>query len=191
MNEIPAIQGLISSILSGNKQSYDELYEHTIHYVYKNVHFLIDEKDDVDDLVQEIYIELYKSLRHFDGSKKFKPWLTGIIIRQTQGYRRKRWMRIRIVKKAESHKEVSDLDFSNEVIEKVTNQHVINLVNTLPYRLKQVIILRYLNDYSQDEIASILDIPLGTVKSRINAALKKLRSKEQTALIKLERVGNL
>ncbi|MBM6618174.1 sigma-70 family RNA polymerase sigma factor [Bacillus suaedaesalsae] len=191
MNEIPAIQGLIKSILSGNKQSYEELYEYTIHYVYKNVHFLIDEKDDVDDIVQDIYIELYKSLSSFDGSKKFKPWLTGIVIRQVQAYRRKRWMRIRIVKKAEQQKQVIGLDFSNEIIEKISNQHVIDLVNQLTFKLKQVIILRYLNDYTQEEIASILDIPLGTVKSRINAALKKLRMKESTTKICLEKVGNL
>ena len=45
--------------------------------------------------------------------------------------------------------------------------------------MKQVIILRYLHDYSQEEVAQILHIPIGTVKSRIHAALKKLRQKEQ------------
>lgn len=191
MNEIPAINSLISKILLGNKQSYEELYEYTIHYIYKNVHFLIDEKDDVDDLVQDIYIELYKSLSSFDGSKKFKSWLTGIVIRQVQAYRRKRWMRLRIVKKAELQKNVDENDFSNIIIEKLSNQHVIDSVNQLPYKLKQVIILRYLNDYSQEEVASILEIPLGTVKSRINAALKKLRSKEPNTKLCLEKVGNL
>lgn len=50
-------------------------------------------------------------------------------------------------------------------------------MDELPYKLKQVVILRYLNDYTQDEISAILEVPIGTVKSRINAALTKLRTK--------------
>ncbi|MRU04757.1 sigma-70 family RNA polymerase sigma factor, partial [Bacillus anthracis] len=61
----------------------------------------------------------------------------------------------------------------------------------LPYKLKQVIILRYLHDYSQEEVAQILHIPIGTVKSRIHAALKKLRQKEQIEEIFLGEVGNV
>ncbi|MEJ9371380.1 sigma-70 family RNA polymerase sigma factor, partial [Schinkia azotoformans] len=60
----------------------------------------------------------------------------------------------------------------------------------LPYKLKQVIILRYLNDYSQEEVAKILEIPIGTVKSRINAALKKLREKVKNRNIS-EKVRNV
>ncbi len=61
----------------------------------------------------------------------------------------------------------------------------------LPYKLKQVIILRYLHDYSQEEVANILDIPVGTVKSRIYAALKKLRQKEHGGNIILKEVGDV
>ncbi|TKI90192.1 RNA polymerase subunit sigma, partial [Bacillus cereus] len=53
------------------------------------------------------------------------------------------------------------------------------------------IILRYLHDYSQEEVAQILHIPIGTVKSRIHAALKKLRQKEQVEEIFLGEVGNV
>lgn len=86
-------------------------------------------------------------------------------------------MRYRIVKKAEEIEQVNVLDFSNEIVNKITNQQLVDLVNDLPYKLKQTIILRYLNGYSQEEVATILEIPIGTVKSRINTALKKLRAK--------------
>lgn len=170
---------IIELILSGNNQAFSELYDKTIHYVYKNVHFLIDEKADVDDLVQDIYIQVFKSLKNYDFERQFKPWLMGIVIKHIKGYRRKRWMRIRITKKVEEYEKVADLDFSSEIIDKITNQQLVNLVNELPYKLKQVIILRYLNEHSQEEVAKILEIPLGTVKSRINAALNKLREKDK------------
>ncbi|HFK1452962.1 MULTISPECIES: sigma-70 family RNA polymerase sigma factor [Bacillus cereus group] len=182
---------LIKLTLSGNKEAYSELYDVTIHEVYKTAHFLIDDKADVDDVVQEIYIQLYESLRKYDSEKPFRPWLIGLAIKQIHSCRRKRWMRLRIIKKAEEQRKPVQIDFSNDVISKISNQKLIELIHKLPYKLKQVIILRYLHDYSQEEVAQILHIPIGTVKSRIHAALKKLRQKEQVEEIFLGEVGNV
>ncbi|MRS22997.1 sigma-70 family RNA polymerase sigma factor [Bacillus sp. RIT694] len=182
---------LIQLTLSGNKEAYGELYDKTIQEVYKTAHFLIGDKTDVDDVVQEIYIQLYESLRKYDNEKPFRPWLIGLAIKQIHSYRRKRWMRLRIVKKAEEQRKPVQIDFSNDIVSKISNQKLIELIHKLPYKLKQVIILRYLHDYSQEEVAHILHIPIGTVKSRIHAALKKLRQKEQVEEIFLGEVGNV
>ncbi|MCU5501669.1 sigma-70 family RNA polymerase sigma factor [Bacillus wiedmannii] len=182
---------LIRLTLSGNKEAYSKLYDKTIQEVYKTAHFLIEDKMDVDDVVQEIYIQLYESLRKYDSEKPFRPWLIGLAIKQIHSYRRKRWMRLRIIKKAEEQRKPEQIDFSNDVVSKISNKKLIELIHKLPYKLKQVIILRYLHDYSQEEVAQILHIPIGTVKSRIHAALKKLRQKEQVEEIFLGEVGNV
>ncbi|MFA2563586.1 sigma-70 family RNA polymerase sigma factor [Bacillus wiedmannii] len=182
---------LIQLTLSGNKEAYSKLYDKTIQEVYKTAHFLIEDKTDVDDVVQEIYIQLYESLRKYDSKKPFRPWLIGLTIKQIHSYRRKRWMRLRIIKKAEEQRKPVQIDFSSDVVSKISNQKLIELIHKLPYKLKQVIILRYLHDYSQEEVAQILHIPIGTVKSRIHAALKKLRQKEQVEEIFLGEVGNV
>ncbi|KWU65422.1 RNA polymerase subunit sigma [Bacillus mycoides] len=182
---------LIQLTLSGNKEAYSELYDKTIQEVYKTAHFLIEDQADVDDIVQEIYIQLYESLRKYDIEKPFRPWLIGLAIKQIHSYRRKRWMRLRIIKKAEEQRKPVQIDFSSDVVSKISNQKLIELIHKLPYKLKQVIILRYLHDYSQEEVAQILYIPIGTVKSRIHAALKKLRQKEQVEEIFLGEVGNV
>lgn len=191
MVEQPDLLDTINRFLNGEAEAYDDLYERTIQNVYKNVHFLIDEKADVDDVVQDIYIQVYKSLRKYDRERPFKPWLTGIVIKTIQTYRRKSWMRLRISKKAEDTKQVTVPDFSNDIVDKISNQHLVDLVNQLPYKLKQVVILRYLNDYSQEEVARILDIPIGTVKSRIHASLKKLSAHGKESLLFLEKVRNV
>ncbi|KAA0765321.1 sigma-70 family RNA polymerase sigma factor [Bacillus sp. SH5-2] len=191
MKDETVYMDLIQLTLSGNKEAYSELYDKTIQEVYKTAHFLIDDKTDVDDVVQEIYIQLYESLRKYDSEKLFRPWLIGLAIKQIHSYRRKRWMRLRIVKKAEEQRKPVQIDFSNDVVSKISNQKLIELIHKLPYKLKQVIILRYLHEYSQEEVAQILHIPLGTVKSRIHAALKKLRQKEQVEEIFLGEVGNV
>ncbi|PEP48250.1 RNA polymerase subunit sigma [Bacillus wiedmannii] len=182
---------LIQLTLSGNKEAYGELYDKTIQEVYKTAHFLIGDKTDVDDVVQEIYIQLYESLRKYDSEKPFRPWIIGLAIKQIHSYRRKRWMRLRIIKKAEEQRKPVQIDFSNDIVSKISNKKLIELIHKLPYKLKQVIMLRYLHDYSQEEVAHILHIPIGTVKSRIHAALKKLRQKEQVEEIFLGEVGNV
>ncbi|MGM9924427.1 MAG: sigma-70 family RNA polymerase sigma factor [Bacillus sp. (in: firmicutes)] len=173
------LQILIEQTRSGCKQAYGELYEQTIGDVYKTVYFLLDDKIDIEDVIQEIYLQLYKSLRTYDVAKPFRPWLIGLSIKQVHAYRRKRWMGLRIIRKAETTAAEQPVDFSNDVINKVANEQLITQVNQLPFKLRQVVILHYLHDYSQEEVAAILQIPLGTVKSRIHASLKNLRRTEK------------
>ena len=179
---------LVKQTLSGDQAAYGEMYDRTIQGIYKTVHFLLDTKSDTDDVVQEVYIEAYKSLSKYDVSKPFKPWLTGIAIKQIHSYRRKRWMQLRIVKKAEQYVQSTMYDETNDLVDRLNNKQIVEIVNQLPFKLKQVVILHYLNEFSQEEIAKILEIPLGTVKSRIHAALKKLREKGQSNLILFEKV---
>lgn len=191
MDEAREINSIIERILAGNKQAFADLYDKTIHHVYATVHFLVGEKAEVDDIVQETYIQVYKNLSKFDQSKSFKPWITGIAIKQIQSHRRKLWKGLRTLKKLENTEDVSIYDQTEELIYYSSIKKWDEIVQCLPYKLKQVIILRYVNEHTQEEIASILNIPLGTVKSRINAALKKLRQRGHEDQYFFEKVRNV
>lgn len=182
---------LITLTLAGSREAFSELYEATIRDVYQTVHFLVRETSEVDDIVQEIYIQLRRSLEHFDISRPFRPWLMGIAVRQIHAYRRKRWTHLRILKKAEQVNLVVEPEFTNKVVDKIANHSLLTSVESLPYKLKQVIILHYLNELSQEESAAILEIPLGTVKSRIHAALRKLRQKPENQTLFKGKVEDL
>lgn len=166
-------------------------YMKTIRDVYQTVTFLVRERSDVDDVVQEIYIQVHRSLGQFDVTRPFRPWLMGLVMRQIHAYRRKRWTHLRILKKSEQTDQVMENDFSSEVVDKISNLPLLASVDRLPYKLKQVVILHYLNEYSQEEIAELLGIPLGTVKSRIHAALQKLRQKSVNNIIFKGKVEDL
>lgn len=167
---------LITLAQAGSREAFSELYDATIRDVYQTVHFLVREPSDVDDIVQEIYFQMHRSLERFDVGRPFRPWLMGLVMRQIYAYRRKRWTHLRILKKAE-HADLMEHEFTNDVVDRLSNHTLLASVDRLPFKLKQVIILHYLNEYSQEESAAILGIPLGTVKSRIHAALHKLRQK--------------
>lgn len=182
---------LIALTLAGSREAYGELYEATVRDVYRTVRFLVSEPSDADDVVQEIYIELHRSLGQYDGMRDFRPWLMGLVMRQIHAYRRKGWRHFRIMQKAEQTGLVIENDFAGEVIDRLSSRALLDKVHRLPYKLKQVIILHYLEEYSQEEIAAILNIPLGTVKSRIHAALQKLRRKHKADTIRIGKVEDL
>ncbi|GIM45837.1 RNA polymerase sigma factor [Collibacillus ludicampi] len=191
MNNSNELNQLVSLSLAGDREAFSEIYEQTIGNVYKTVHFLLEDKSDLEDVVQEIYIQLHKSLARFDITKSFHSWLMGIVIRQVNSNRRKKWMRFRITNKnMEQPQILIEPDFSDGVVDNLSNEQLLNTIQHLPFKLKQVIILHYLNDYSQEEVAKILDIPLGTVKSRINSALTKLRQKKESSVNLLRKVEN-
>ncbi|WP_427052424.1 sigma-70 family RNA polymerase sigma factor [Paenibacillus sp. TC-CSREp1] len=172
---------LVKLTLAGKHEAYGELYEKTVADVYRTVRFLVYDAADAEDLVQEIYIHAYQSLEKFDTGRAFRPWLMGVSMRQVKSYRRRKLMQFRFKQRIEQMNTGTGMeaDFSSHLIHRLANRHLLEQVQRLPYKLQQVVILHYLNEYTQEEVADILDIPLGTVKSRIHAALAKLRQKQQ------------
>lgn len=85
----------IEQVLGGNLEAFSDIYNETIDMVYRTLFLLTENKNDVDDLIQDVYVELYRSLRNFDGTRPFQPWLYGITIRQHQAYKRKKWRQFR------------------------------------------------------------------------------------------------
>ncbi|MFL1676220.1 sigma factor [Paenibacillus dendritiformis] len=89
--DMDGINGRIADVLAGNLHAFEEIYKQTIDQVYRTLYFLTDNTRELDDIVQEIYVELFRSLSAFDPSRSFPAWLYGITIRQHQAHRRKRW----------------------------------------------------------------------------------------------------
>ncbi|MBT2770651.1 sigma-70 family RNA polymerase sigma factor [Halomonas sp. ISL-60] len=170
---------LVELTRAGHEEAYGDLYEKTVTDVYRTVRFLLKDASDTEDVVQEIYIQAYRSLERYDTERDFRPWLMGVTMRQVQNYRRRRLIQFRFSKRIIRSDAGMDFDFSGELINKLANRPLLEEVRRLPYKLQQVVTLHYLNEYTQEEVAGILDIPLGTVKSRIHAALTKLRQKQR------------
>lgn len=170
---------LVKLTRDGDDEAYGKLYEKTVTDVYRTVRFLIQDATDAEDLVQEIYIQAYRSLERYDAERAFRPWLMGVAMRQVQSYRRRRLMQFRFSKRIEKSEAGLEYDFSTDLINKLANRPLLEQVCRLPYKLQQVVTLHYLNEYTQEEVAGILAIPLGTVKSRIHAALTKLRQRQK------------
>lgn len=172
------LDDLIVRTLNGETIAYSELYEQTSDSLHQTVRFLLGNAEDAQDVVQETYLQAHRYLHRFDRSRQFRPWLMGIALRQTKACRKRRWLQLRKIGKAAQHSQAQEDDFSGRIADRLDHNGLAERIESLPYKLKQIIVLRYLNDYSQDEMAEMLNIPLGTVKSRIHTALERLRKEE-------------
>ncbi|GAA0382460.1 sigma-70 family RNA polymerase sigma factor [Bacillus horti] len=166
---------LLKSMKLGDKEAFHAFYMLTHQHIYRTVYFLTKYKQDTVDLVNEIYIEIFGAYENYDPEYSFRSWLNGLIARQCHSYHRKSWRKLRILQKSKLLHRAEKPDVESHVLKKVDREQMLILVDKLSYKLKEVVILRYYHDHTLEEIAGMLDIPLGTVKSRHHAAIQKLR----------------
>ncbi|GAB6927853.1 hypothetical protein JCM10914A_18360 [Paenibacillus sp. JCM 10914] len=166
---------LVKSVLDGKQEAFRHIYTQTVDRVYRTLFILSDGSiRDAEDITQNVYLELYRNLNQFDPTRSLHGWLYGITLRQLQSYRRKRWKELRKEQKERDRQYIlhsgasaSEVDFTDEC--------VLHELDVLSDKLRQVLVLRYLKGYSQQEIAELLNIPVGTVKSRLHQALRKMK----------------
>jgi RNA polymerase sigma-70 factor (ECF subfamily) len=111
----------------------------------------------------------------YDVNRPFRFWLHGIVIKRSQMLRRQRWRQFRIFAKHKGLMEAKPLQLGYGVTERPMHEELQGLIRQLSFKLRVVVILRYYHDYSLDSIATVLEVPIGTVKSRHHAALANLR----------------
>lgn len=167
------LHALLKRMISGDQIAFESIYEQTHNVVYRTIAMLVYNKHDVEDIMNEVYMQMWKSLDNYDLNRSFYSWLHGITIRQIQTFKRKNWRIFRIFEKECSTR--SDSFEDNSVFQIESDDELFSNVKMLSDKLRIVVILRYYNDYSLEEISQILEIPLGTVKSRLNSAMKSLR----------------
>lgn len=160
----------------GSKAAFQVVYDYSREHVFRTVSFLVSNKDDVSDVVSEVYVQLFQSISSYNYQKPFRAWLNGLIVRQTQNWNRKLWRRFRLNDKNKLLYSVKP-ELGTEQIHLLNEQsaQLISLVHRLSYKHSVVIVLRYYQDCSFEEISEALSIPIGTVKSRHHIAIEKLR----------------
>ncbi len=125
--------------------------------------------EDADDLLQETWVRVARSARRFDPTRRFRSWLYGIATNLARDLFRRRGAREgalrELAMRPQLEPEVGPID----------RRKLHERISRLPERMKAVLILRYFEGMNESEMAETLEIPRGTVKSRLHAALCELR----------------
>ena len=134
-----------------------------------------------EDVFQETFLQVHQSAATFDGSKRFKPWLFTIAANKGRDALRRRQRRPAMSLSAgidaDSERSFVDLleidvpDVSERLDQQELAAAVQRAIDRLTPRLKEVLLLAYFQKLGYQQIAEVLGIPLGTVKSRLHAAV--------------------
>lgn len=129
--------------------------------------------DGADDLFQESWIRVARARDRFDRTRRFSTWLFQI----ANNLCRDRWRRLDARRRALDSFHQETLAGGRDMVEPSlpADTKLARRLETLPERLREVLVLRYYQDQSEAEIAEILGIPRGTVKSRLHAAVRAAR----------------
>ena len=172
---------LIKKFQNGEIQAYNEL---VFRYKDRLLNFICRFLNDIDrseDLVQDTFIKLYTHKNSYQEIAKFSTWLYTIAanLARTELRKIKRRKTFSVSELSNDDKEYiissDEIDQSEEHLSQNFEKKIQNALSELPDDFKTIIILRDIQELSYDDISKIVELPLGTVKSRINRGRLKLQ----------------
>jgi RNA polymerase sigma-70 factor (ECF subfamily) len=179
----PTDEQLLSDYRHGDKTSFAKLVNRYQRELY---HFLVrflGNRASAEDVFQETFLQVHQSAEQFDPQRRFRPWLFTIAANKardlirSQARRPTNPLQASISPGDEESGEFIDLmqstsELPSEPMERQELQQLVhNTVTSMPEHLREILLLSYFHQFPYKQISEILDIPLGTVKSRLHAAV--------------------
>jgi RNA polymerase sigma-70 factor (ECF subfamily) len=185
---------LFERFCAGEELAFQELVERYKNSLYMFLSQFLNQRDLVEDVFQETFLQLYVSRDSFDRSRPLRPWLFTIAANKAKDALRKQQrisaMSIGTVVDSEdmSFGDVlnsigsEDITPYDDLARDELSAQVREIISDMPENLREILILAYFNKFSYKQMAGILSIPIGTVKSRLHTAVgrfcKEWKSKD-------------
>jgi RNA polymerase sigma-70 factor (ECF subfamily) len=187
-SRFPTDEELIARFQEGDVYAFEQIVHRykdpLINFVY---HFLGD-RIDAEDVVQETFLRVFKKKQLYQSIAKFSTWIYTIAgnLAKTELRRRRRRRILSLTRMGHEDKdyEVPDIYSSPErmVDSDMKEKEIRKEIEALPVKFREVVVLRDIQEFSYEEISTILGIPLGTVKSRVNRGRLRLQKRLQHLL---------
>ena len=167
-----------SDLNNSNSESFEQLISKHINKLYNFALRLTQDADNAKDLLQECCLTACENYFQLKDVKKIKPWLFQILHRKfLNNYRGKKDAALIDIDLTEELLTDSDDFFNIKKIEYMVEDEIYNAFYTLPVEFREIILLADIEDLSYKEISEILDIPMGTIASRLYRGHKLLKEK--------------
>jgi RNA polymerase sigma-70 factor (ECF subfamily) len=162
---------LISQLQCGKLSALGELYNRHRRMVYQTAIAITGDREAANDLLQDVFLRLHRFVNHFDPNRPLEPWLYRMTANLSYSWVKRNHRGRRILK------EVTEWFLGSSAEEETPHslaeekdewEQVQRALLSLPIQQRVVVVMYYLNDLSLQEISQTLDVPLGTVKSRLH-----------------------
>jgi RNA polymerase sigma-70 factor, ECF subfamily len=178
---------LVAELKAGSEEAYAWLIGEFHQPIYSLVYRILTDPADAADTTQEVFLKVFRGMKHFHGQSSLKTWIYRIAVHEASN-RRRWWFRHKAKETSmepldntsdggsvrDALIDARESPFDNAAHEEV-RAHVEMELRKIPEPYRSTVILRDLEEMSYEEIAEVLDISLGTVKSRLTRGREALR----------------
>lgn len=167
---------LVAQLREGSRAAFDELYEKYKNIAIHTAYLITGNLADSEDITQETFVKVWLHIRELKDDSGFKPWMMRILVRTAYRIGKKNKREIpndETVERMENLTEPSSLD---KVIQLEEAEMISAAVRALPVKLRTVVVLYYYDSFSVKEIAGLLGLMEGTVKSRLHSARRRMKT---------------
>ena len=173
-------RALVRAAQRGDEQALEELFRRHWRSAHRTAYLVVHDGAAAEDIAQEAFIAAVRALDRFDRRRPFGPWLHRIVVNRSID-----WSRASKARREVSGEALELVDAGDEpdLAGIADSDRVVAALRTLGPEQRAVVVLRYLLDYTPGEIADLLELPRGTVNSRLRRGLDALARElpEETA----------
>ena len=171
----------IDRFKGGDKSAFEELVLKYQDRIYNLCRYMLGNTQDAEDAAQDTFLKAYQKLKDFSPEASFYTWLYRIAVNTCLDYKKKPFFES-FFKKSEGEESVEEPSSDWPSPERLYDSKQIGLalynsIRKLPPKLRTAIILKEIDGLSYEEIADILEVSIGTVKSRISRAREELKER--------------
>jgi RNA polymerase sigma-70 factor (ECF subfamily) len=174
---------LVARCQKGDKQAFELLIKKYQRRIFHLIYRITQDPSVVEPLAQEVFLKAYRSMSSFRGSSRFYTWLYRIAVNTSLSHIKKASVGEGRERNVEYELHASNLAIDSMKIEdpeellmrKEFFKHLMSCLRRLPEELRTAVMLREFSGLNYEEIADVMQIPLGTVRSRIFRARSRLK----------------
>lgn len=162
---------LIGGALAGSEADLAALFRRFWPRAYRTAFLIVRDHAAAEDIAQEAFLAAIRRLDRFDRRRRFEPWLAAIVANRAID-----WTRARASRRESTAGEIVELASPADPPMGRYSQEVLAAIGALSPEHRAVVVLRYVLEYSPGEIARVLELPRGTVNSRLRRGLDALEA---------------
>jgi RNA polymerase sigma-70 factor (ECF subfamily) len=167
---------LVARARAGDHEAFGALVTRHQRAALRTAYAIGGSESEAEDVTQEAFVKAFRSLRRFEDGRPLRPWLMQIVANEARNRRRSRGRRERLAVRAAGVGGGLSGSAEDVALGEVTAGELRAALGRLDDRDRTVIALRYFAGLSEAETAAALEVPPGTVKSRLSRALDRLRT---------------
>jgi RNA polymerase sigma-70 factor (ECF subfamily) len=168
-------RALIAGALAGSQVDLEVLFRRHWPLAYRAAFLIVHDHAGAEDIAQDAFLAALRHLERFDRRRRFGPWLGAIVANRAID-----WLRARSARRESGH-EVPDSTAGTEALTSGYSDEVSAALATLSPEQRAVVVMRYVFEFTPGEIARALELPRGTVNSRLRRGLDALEARLREA----------